>query len=179
MEILTKLAIVALVPGIASASVCRVCVQKQVVAQQVYVPSQVYYFVGAPVRVAQIQLDAGEQVQKDQEYQEFLEFKKWKQQLQSADVQEQNAEPPNAVQVHCGKCHGTQTPKSGYYLDGSPGISAETVTSAIRSIVSGEMPKDRKDNPLTNAEKGELLDVLLSLEAKPEEYGSDKPADGG
>lgn len=146
-------------------------VQQSVVARQyvapAYVAPQVLYFVGAPLRVqSMIELEK----RTDADYTEFLEFKAWKagkhaqqqaQAMTSEEVPPPNPEPISFVNQHCAKCHGTATPKGGYYIDGQSGMRPQDITAALRQIVSGEMPKGTQ---LTREQKNQLLGELLSLE---------------
>lgn len=146
-----------------------VCQQSYVVRQKaVYavpyvapVVAPVYYFVGASVRASAIHQ---QQLQDDPDYAEFQAFKAWKQQQAAAPEQPQPVQQ-NAVQQHCAMCHGTAEPKGSFYMDGTPGMSAESITKAIRMIATDKMPPPASGHHLTREEKNALLETLLSLEA--------------
>lgn len=173
---------VAIVLLLSSLAQAGTCVQQVVAPVQHYAAAvtapytyqqQVLYFVGAPLRVESM-LEQAKRT--DGDYQEFMQFKAWKagaasklQAMTAPDsVTPPEPTPKSYVAQHCGKCHGTATPKGGYFLDGQSGIQPGSITAALRSIISGEMPKDHQ---LSREEKNQLLGELLSLE-QPRE-GSD------
>lgn len=173
-----SVAIVLLLSSLARAGTCvqQVVAPVQHYAAAVTAPyayqQQVLYFVGAPLRVESM-LEQAKRT--DGDYQEFMQFKAWKAGAAASQMQQMTATEPPAepkpqsyVARHCGKCHGTATPKGGYFIDGQSGIQPEAITAALRSIISGEMPKDHQ---LSREEKNQLLGELLSLE-QPRE-GSD------
>lgn len=139
-------------------------VQQQAVIVQ---PAQVYYFVGQQVRSQAL---VQHQLRSDPDYAEFLEFKKWKAaQGNTGAAVDANATgspaAPSPVTTFCARCHSGAAPKGGFYLDGTSSVSADTITSALRQIASGEMPPDRQLSP---QEKGELMQTLLDLEGDSE-----------
>lgn len=164
------------------ASLFGACAVQQQAVQSysaAYAAPQVLYFVGAPLRVQSlVELEK----RSDGDYQEYLQFKAWKagRLTQGQPAQEQptqamtegdsplppSPEPRSGIQQHCALCHGTATPKGGFYLDGQPGMRPQDVTAALRQIVSGKMPKDTE---LTREQKNRLLVELLSLEQTQEE----------
>lgn len=169
-----------------SAAACGggVCQQAVVVRQKaVYaapyvapyvVAPQVSYFVGAAIRESAI---VQQQLNQDPDYKDFLAFKAWKQ--QQAEAEQPQAMEQNAVQQQCAMCHGTAEPKGGFYMDGSPGMSAEAITKAIRMIASDKMPPPTSGHRLTREEKNALLTTLLSLEAGQSEQPPPEPQPQG
>ncbi len=120
---------------------------------------QVLYLVGAPYR-AQVLVESARMGQSsDHEDAELL--KKFRLFLEAEkSIAESRSAPVNSVLVQkCAKCHSAQNSAGGIVLDGSSPLTAEQKSKVMRSILSGEMPKDLE--PLTDQERGEVAKLLF------------------
>jgi uncharacterized membrane protein len=142
-----------------SAAVAKIVTQSQVIYQHAE-PAGVLFLVGAPYRAAVI-------ASKHEESREAIEeaklLRKFRAFLQSEQEPARSAVVKSAVIAEkCAKCHSAQNAAAGIVLDGSKSLSAEEKASVMRSILSGEMPKDL--TPLTDEERGQVANFLFLTE---------------
>jgi hypothetical protein len=137
------------VAGIATARNCHQFFAAPVVQQVVAVP-QVYYSVGQDLQTEALAEKVADLVEK-------------KLAIRAAIKAEPVVSPSSALAQNCAKCHSGPSAKAGLVYDGSP-LKCSDITKALRAIASGKMPKGPQ---IDGATKGELMQELLDLEAKP------------
>ena len=141
-----------------SAAVAKIVTQSQVIYQHAE-PARVLFLVGAPYRAAVI-------ASKHEESREAIEeaklLRKFRAFLQSEQEPARSAAKSAVIAEKCAKCHSAQNAAAGIVLDGSKSLSAEEKASVMRSILSGEMPKDL--TPLTDEERGQVANFLFLTE---------------
>lgn len=140
------------------AAVAKIVTQSQVIYQHAE-PARVLFLVGAPYRAAVI-------ASKHEESREAIEeaklLRKFREFLQSEKEPAQFVVKSAVISEKCAKCHSAQNAAAGIVLDGSKSLSAEEKASVMRSILSGEMPKDL--TPLTDEERGQVAKFLFLTE---------------
>lgn len=142
------------------AAVAKIVTQSAVTYQYAAEPARVLFLVGAPYRAAVIAAKHDEDREAIEEAKLLRKFREF---LQSEQSQARSAVVKSAVITEkCAKCHSAQNAAAGIVLDGSKSLSAEEKASVMRSILSGEMPKDLK--PLTDAERGQVANSLFLTE---------------
>jgi len=119
--------------------------------------AQTLYLVGAPYR-AQALASHAEAAASDaadarllRRFQAFLQAE--------ATLAEQFQATGGVLANRCVKCHTAESPGGGIVLDGSEPLTAEQKNAVMRSVLSGEMPKDLE--PLAAGERDELAKLLF------------------
>lgn len=74
-------------------------------------------------------------------------------------------ERQSILAAKCAECHGLALtePKGSTYIDAGHPLSCEVVVKALKLLKAGKMPKAPKP-PLTDQERGQIFDELLSLQ---------------
>lgn len=148
-KLLPALIILLGVAGVATARNCHQFFAAPVVQQVVAYP-QVYYSVGQDLQTEALAEKVAALVEK-------------KLALRAAVKAEPVVSPSSALVTNCGKCHSGPNAKAGIMYDGSP-LKCGDITKALRAIAADKMPKGSK---IDGATKGQLMQELLDLEAKP------------
>ncbi len=146
---------------IACVSSCTSVASATTPCHQFFVQKQVAYV--APVYAAPVYYQAGVGVEQDALAVKVAKIVvgQLRAELKAGPVQQQVAAHQSAIAQHCSKCHSGATPKAGIVYDGQTSLDCWQVTSALRSIRDGAMPKDHKIAPEV---KGQLMEELLNLE---------------
>lgn len=119
--------------------------------------AQTLYLVGAPYR-AQSLASHAEAAASDaadarllRRFQAFLQAE--------ATLAEEFKVTGGVLANRCAKCHTAESPGGGIVLDGTEALTAEQKNAVMRSVLSGEMPKDLE--PLAAEERDELAKLLF------------------
>lgn len=119
--------------------------------------SQTLYLVGAPYR-AQSLASHAESAASDaadarllRRFQAFLQAE--------ATLAEEFKITGGVLANRCVKCHTADSPGGGIVLDGTEQLTPEQKNAVMRSVLSGEMPKDLE--PLAAEERDELAKLLF------------------
>lgn len=119
--------------------------------------AQTLYLVGAPYR-AQALASHAEASASDaadarllRRFQAFLQAE--------ATLAEEFKVTGGVLATRCAKCHTAESPGGGIVLDGTEALTPEQKNAVMRSVLSGEMPKDLE--PLAAGERDELAKLLF------------------
>jgi mono/diheme cytochrome c family protein len=119
--------------------------------------AQTLYLVGAPYR-AQSLASHAEAAASDaadarllRRFQAFLQAE--------ATLAEEFKVTGGVLANRCAKCHTAESPGGGIVLDGTEALTADQKNAVMRSVLSGEMPKDLE--PLAAGERDELAKLLF------------------
>lgn len=158
--------IVALIASPAIATECfqpsvaaKIVTQSAVTYQYAAEPARVLFLIGAPYRAAVIASKHDEDREAIEEAKLLRRFREF---LQSEQETGRSTAKSSVMVEKCAKCHSEKNAAGGIVLDGSKSLSAEEKASVMRSILSGEMPKDLK--PLDDKERVELANFLFLME---------------
>lgn len=127
-------------------------------------PAQVFYFVGQPLRadaVLQHERERDPDYQQFAEFKRFLEFQRAVAETPQANAKAEATAKPNyqILRAKCAECHNAANSAGGFDLSGDGPLDADQKSAVMRSVLSGEMPKNRQ--PLTAQELGELVNSLF------------------